>query len=120
MVNTETTTSKRGALRFSGYDRRLTYKTNYEDGEARILNISTSGCAISGNTTSLDLNEKVLLSLPLDKPDELVQIRAKVIRVDADNFGLQFIHLEDATKQRLIHFFAKENRRRKSQMASET
>lgn len=114
MATNETTTSKRGALRFSGFDRPLTYKTDFEDGEARLVNISSNGCAITGATTPLMADDKLLLALPLDDPESPVQIKAKVIRSESDNFGLHFLSLPEDLKQQLTIFFAKENRLRKA------
>lgn len=115
MATKETTTSKRSALRFSGYNRPLTYKTDHEDGEARLVNISSNGCAINGATTPLMQNDKLLLSIALDEPENPVQIQAKVIRAEDNNFGLYFLNLTEEVKQRLTIFFAKENRLRKVQ-----
>ncbi len=115
MATKETTTSKRSALRFSGYDRPLTYKTDYENGEARLVNISSNGCAISGATTPFMADDKLLLAIALDDPENPVQIQAKVIRVEDNNFGLHFLNLAEEIKQRLTIFFAKENHLRKAQ-----
>jgi c-di-GMP-binding flagellar brake protein YcgR len=113
MAAKETTTSKRGALRLSGYDRPLSYRTDYDDGEARLVNISTSGCAIYKTSTELADNDKILISFALEDPKAPVQIQATVIRAEGEGYGLQFLHVEDDLKGRLIRFFAQENRRQK-------
>lgn len=119
MTGTETTSSKRTSLRFLCHNKPLTYKTAYEEGEARLVNISTSGCAICKATTELIIKQKVLLNLALGYPELQIQIQATVIRAEApDSFGLQFLHMEESLKHRLIRFFAKENRRHKSHLSS--
>jgi hypothetical protein len=113
MASKETTSSKRGALRIPGYDRPLSYRTDYDDGEAELVNISTSGCAIHKTSTELSDNDKILLSIVLDDPKSPIQIQASVIRAEGDGYGLHFLHMEDDLKGLLIRFFAQENRRQK-------
>lgn len=113
MASSETTSSQRGALRFPGGDRLLNYITDYENGEARLVNISTSGCAISEATTELIPDQKILVTLNLEEPVKQLQVQAAVIRVQEDGVALRFLHLEEKTKRHLIRFFAKENRRQK-------
>ncbi len=113
MAAKETTSSKRGALRLSGYDRPLSYRTDYDDGQARLVNISTSGCAIYKTSTELSDNDKILLSIVLEDPKSPVQIQAIVIRAEEDGYGLHFQHMDDELKGRIIRFFAQENRRQK-------
>lgn len=118
MADSENINSKRTALRWSGLNRQLTYKTDYEDGEARLVNISTSGCAISNTTTELRIDQKILLTITLDAPEQQIQTRALVIRKETEGFGLQFLHLAENIKQQLFRYFAIENRRMKSKPTS--
>ena len=106
--------SKRDDLRFPGYDRILSLRTDFEDGTARIVNISTGGCAIDNVTVELAVNQKTLIALVLEDADKPVQIQALVIRSDNAGFALQFRHLLDYQKTLLIRFFARENRRQKN------
>lgn len=110
----QTTTSKRDVLRFSGYRKSLSYKTDYEDGEAQLVNISTGGCAISDATIELTVDEKLLISFALENPEKLVEIQAVVVWADTDVFGLKFQHMEGSLKHRILRFFAQENRRQKN------
>lgn len=120
MAGAESTTSQRGALRFPGGDRLLNYTTDYEDGEARLVNISRSGCAISKATTDLQLGQKLLITLHLEEPEKQLQIQAAVLRVQTDGIALQFLHLEEKTTRHLLRFFAKENRRQKHDPAPDS
>lgn len=114
MATSETTTSKRNALRFSGYDRQVRYKTSYEDGEARLVNISAIGCALSDMTEEVELGEKILLSLTLEEPAKEEQVQAVVTRTSDNLLGLRFLHIGDDLKSRIVRFFARETRKRKN------
>lgn len=112
--------SKRSALRFPGYDRHLTFKTDYEDGEAALVNISSSGCMIRNPSCKLQLNQKILLTIALDEADNAIQIQALVKREDMGNFGLHFRLTDDQLKQQLARFFAQEHRRRRDSSSPAT
>lgn len=103
--------TKRAALRFPGFNRFLRYRTEYDDGEGQLLNISTHGCAIVEMTIELAEQEKTLLILELDNPNDPLEIRALVTRVDGGSAGLQFQHLDDDAQHRIRTFFAAEKRR---------
>lgn len=118
MADSGNTSSQRGALRFPGGARLLNYKTDYEDGEARLLNISRSGCAISEATTELHIGQKILIILNLEEPEKQLQLQAAILRVQTEGIALQFLHLEEKTTRRLLRFFAKETRRQKNDLAS--
>ena len=111
--------SKRSALRFSGYDRPVTFKTDYDDGKARLVNISTSGCAMRRVVPELHPEQKLLLSIELDTPGKPLDIRAVVIRIEPEIFCLQFQHVEESIKRRIVRFFAQETRRRKNEPTPE-
>lgn len=114
-----TPVSKRRALRFSGYNRPVRYRTDYEDGEARLLNISTNGCAIGNITAELSVDEKILLIMELADPEDQVQIQAVVVRADENgSAGLKFIRVNDELKHRILHFYANETRRRTNETAT--
>jgi len=118
MADAATTGSKRSALRFSGFDRPVTFRTDYDDGAAQLVNISTSGCAIHRATQELEVAQKVLLTFELDSPSNPLHIRAVVIRNEADNIALQFQNSDENIKRRIVRFFAKETRRQKSESTS--
>lgn len=114
MDNTSAISSKRSALRFSAFERHVSFKTEYEDGTARLVNISTGGCAIIHSSLELEPGEKILLAIELDSPTAPLSIRALVLRSDGDQYGLEFQYLDEAIKKRIFRYFAKENRRIKS------
>lgn len=118
MADTGTTGSKRSALRFAGYDRPITFRTDYDDGAAQLFNISTSGCAIHHVTLELEIEQKVLLALELDGSSNPLHIRAVVIRIEDGNIALQFQHTDENIKRRIVRFFAQETRLRKSEPKS--
>jgi len=118
MADTATTGSRRSALRFSGYDRAITYLTDYDEGQALLVNISTSGCAIYQASAELYVDQKLLVCLMLDNPEKPLYVRAVVIRAEGGSYGLQFQHIEENSKRRIIRFFARETRRRKGAEAS--
>jgi len=118
MADAATTGSKRSALRFAGYDRPITFRTDYDDGAAQLFNISTSGCAIHHATLQLEVEQKVLLALKLDNPSNPLYIRAVVIRIEDGKVALQFQHTDENIKRRIVRFFAKETRLRKSEPKS--
>lgn len=102
--------SKRLALRFAGDSQHLRYKTEFDDGEAVIANVSTSGCALWKTTVSLTKNEKVLIVLKLEDNKDPLEISARVIRVEGDHVALQFLTYTDGAKQRILKFFANKQR----------
>ncbi|SHO46395.1 PilZ domain-containing protein [Desulfopila aestuarii] len=118
MADAGITGSKRSALRFAGYDRPMTFRTDYDDGTAQLVNISTSGCAIHRATPELEVEQKILLTFELDRPSNPLNIRAVVIRIDGGNIALQFQHIDENIKRRIVRFFAKETRRQKSELKS--
>jgi hypothetical protein len=101
--------SKRQALRFAGDDHPILFKTEFEDGEGLIANISARGCAIRAATLPLAFQEKILIALKM-KDDEIIEIGARVIRVEGETVAVQFIHLEEEDKLRIVKFFAGKQR----------
>lgn len=105
--------SKRDALRFDGFMRPVRYKTEFEDGQANIVNISTGGCALDQVTVELTERERVLLTITLDSPDDTIDIQAMAIRSDGETSGLKFQRVSEENKQRILHFFASQAREHK-------
>lgn len=102
--------SKRSTLRFSVLDKEVQYKTDYEDGTAQLVNISTGGCAFRDPTTDLELHNKLLLTVKLKDDQEPLEIQATVIRVLEGSYGLQFTTLSNEKKRSILHYFAREQR----------
>jgi c-di-GMP-binding flagellar brake protein YcgR len=115
MAEAASTVSKRSSLRFAGFDWLVIFRTEYEDGEARLVNISTGGCALHLVSLPLAIDQKLLVSLILDNPGNPLQMRAMVTRIEADCCGLKFQHVEESAKRKLVRFFAKETRLRQGE-----
>ncbi len=84
--------TKRSALRFTCEKLSSFIKTEYEDGEASIINISTNGCALGSVTIPLTVDERVLLSFNIGAAEDQVEIRAAVIRAENGVVALSFIN----------------------------
>lgn len=119
MADAGTHGSRRSALRFAGYDRSITFRTDYEDGTAQLTNISTSGCAMHHASLELEIKQPVLLTIELDSPSTPLSIRGVVIRIEGSNIALQFKNIDENIKRRIVRFFAKQTRLRKSGTTSE-
>ncbi len=102
--------SKRLALRFAVDSQYLLYKTEFEDGQADIANVSTGGCALRRATVPLTQNEKILIILQLEKETDPIEISARVIRVEDDFVAVQFLSCIKGTKQRIVKYFASKQR----------
>ncbi len=97
--------SKRLNLRFNGGQQSVTYKTEFDDGEAFITNISAGGAALQTATVPLSVNDRILLCIHLYEPEETIEIQATVVRSHEDTFSVQFQGTEEALKGRIIRFF---------------
>ncbi len=98
--------SKRLALRFNGNRQRVKLKTEFDDGEATLANISTSGAALENPTLSLSVDEKILLIFELFEAEKPVEIQAIVVRTEEEKYSVQFQGVGIETKTDLLKFFA--------------
>lgn len=102
----KTKKSKRQAFRFSCDSHPVIYKTAFEDGEASLENISTTGCALREPTVPLSLEEKVLVCIDLGEEVEKIEATGRVVRQDEKITALQFSLIEaDTVKFIQTHFF---------------
>lgn len=106
------TRSKRQALRFSVVEYPVKYKTEFDDGGGVIDNVSSGGCAISQLTVPLTQHEKILILLGLD--EDVLEIGARVLRVEDRYAAVQFINIDDNKREQVVKFFAKRQRTRLS------
>jgi|GEM_PF-2197483 len=98
--------SKRQSFRFSCDNHLVSYKTAYEDGEASLDNISTTGCALRNLTVPLSLEEKVLVCIDLGEEGEKIEATGRVVRQDENITALHFSLIEaDTVKFIQTHFF---------------
>ena len=102
--------SKRSAFRFRCSKEPVTYRTTYEDGEALLKNISTDGCALEWATNLPEVDEKILLIIELEGEDTVVEIRARVVRVEDKDFAVKFILIEPAAKNMIRNYFSRKSR----------
>lgn len=104
--------SKRSALRYKCENETVLIRTAYDDGEAKLINVSTSGCAISSPSVQLALHDKVLLVFSA-KNEESIQIQARIIRIDANEIGAEFTIIEPESADLLRSHFSLKQRERK-------
>ena len=102
--------SKRSAFRFRCSKEPVTYRTAYEDGEALLKNISTDGCALEWATNPPEDDEKILLIIELEGEDAVVEIQARVVRVDDKDFAVKFMLVEPDAKTRIRNYFSRKSR----------
>lgn len=105
-------TTKRQALRFAPEQHQVRYKTEYEDGDATILNISSTGCALSETTTRLSKHEKILILLNLEEEKEPIEISARVVRIEETYIAFKFHFLTEENRKRMVYFFTNKQRLR--------
>lgn len=102
--------SKRSAFRFRCSKEPVTYRTAYDDGEALLKNISTEGCALEWATNPPEIDEKILLSIDLLEEDSVIEIQARVVRVEDKDFAVRFLLIEPAAKAMVRRYFARKSR----------
>jgi hypothetical protein len=102
--------SERSAFRFRCSKEPVTYRTAYDEGEALLKNISTSGCALEWATNPPEADEKILLSIELEGEDSAVEIQARVVRVEDKDFAVKFLLIEPSAKTRIRSYFSRKSR----------
>ncbi len=103
--------SKRSSLRFHFKEKLLvSYKTAYKDGEAFLVDISTSGCFVHGASVPVEVGEKILISVSIRNLDEPLEIQAVCARLDGDGFAVRFLGIDVAEENRLVKLLAAQAR----------
>lgn len=102
--------TKRLSLRFSIKDYRVNLKTEFEDGEALIDNISAGGCSLLEPSLELLEGEKILLVLEYDDSVSQDEVAGKVLRCSENSVAIQFHGVSEEKKQRIVKFFAHKRR----------
>jgi hypothetical protein len=94
--------SKRSSLRFPCSNQLLSYKTAYDEGQARLVNISTEGCAFEQPSLALTLQERILISFTLPGEDYVFEARGVVVRVGSVSMAIRFtlVEYDDQVKMR--------------------
>jgi hypothetical protein len=105
--------SKRNALRYQISPRQITYGRDEQNGEATLVNISTAGLLVELATLPVQFDDEIAVTLACFKQrsaaDTLI-FKARVVRVDFDEFAASFI---DTTKEQtafLLRLLAQEKR----------
>lgn len=98
--------SQRKAFRFQCKEHPVVIKTEFEDGTASLVNISTSGAALIDTSLVLSKNEKVLLTFELFDKGSPVEIQAFVVRTEENLQSVQFRGVTSNIKGQILKFFA--------------
>jgi hypothetical protein len=97
--------SKRSALRLACSDHLVSYKTTYEEGQARLVNISTDGCAFEQPTVVLSINEKILISVALPGDENAFEAQGVVVRVNDQCTAIRFTLVEQKDQAEVRRYF---------------
>ncbi len=94
---------KPDGIRFQLHDRPLTYQVDDEQVTGGIIDISTSGCAIRGETDHLSVGMVLPVVFELGRKGALssYSIQGKVVRVHHDMFAIQFTGMDDVQKRQM-------------------
>ncbi|MEE4241809.1 MAG: PilZ domain-containing protein [Desulfopila sp.] len=92
--------SKRDGLRFKLHKKPCLFTFKNKSEEGYILNISTSGCAISSNGTNPVVGDVIDLKLSLKSPTSTrdFTLKAKVVWIESYTFAVQFTDITDIDK----------------------
>jgi hypothetical protein len=106
-------TSKRGALRFPCAHHPLRYKTAYDEGQAKLINASTTGCVFEELSLPLAIRDRVLITIALGAEKAEFQARAVVARVEGNGaVAVHFTVVEPESQAQLRNYFSRLMRRR--------
>ena len=102
---------KRNGVRFKIDNLFFEYTVKDSPGKGRIIDISTSGCAVDSPTPPLTIDTEIVVIIKFSEHDTLLSIftiKAKVVRVDDQRSAIQFIDLDDDHKNQLYNRLAYE------------
>jgi hypothetical protein len=102
---------KPDGIRFQLHNRQLDYQLNGEQYKGDILDISTSGCAVQGQSDHLQPDMELTMTFHLGSPDGSppeFAFQARVVRVHKDMFATQFIDLDKDQKAQFYESLAYE------------
>lgn len=89
--------AKRDGLRFDLNDKPIAVIINSANHEGFILNISTSGCAITSKTAKPKNGDEIQVRFKLNAQSKIEEFvfQAKVVRVESYTFAVQFLNLNN-------------------------
>jgi len=102
---------KPDGIRFQLHNRQLDYQINGEQYKGDIIDISTSGCAVQGQSDHLQPGIEIPVTFHLGSPDGSLSafaFQARVVRVHSDIFAAQFIDLNEVQTDQLYESLAYE------------
>ena len=102
---------KRDGMRFRLNDMLVQYSLNNVDGEAELIDISTSGCAVYAGAIFIAVDDVVELSFSFDqqeKPPVVFEMQAQVVRIVGETFAVKFLALSDERKEQLYQQLVRE------------
>ena len=97
---------RRKGVRIHLHDVLVEYEVNSQNGSGRVVDISTSGCAIelSSDAKALNVNDEVELQISFgyrtEKP-ETFRIKSHTVRVERNLFAVEFTDFEDEKREHL-------------------
>lgn len=105
---------KRQSLRFQLNKHNINFLVNDEMGEGFIYDISTGGCAIELATMQPIVGDEIIVTIPFDKTDNLLNsfnANARVIHVNNDYFSVQFNEYDEELEEDLWNRLVYESNR---------
>jgi hypothetical protein len=101
------------SLSFQIHQRQIEYLIQQERATGYLVDISISGCAVREASTALSADTEISMSIPLyQEKDRLSSftMTAKVVWVEGDLFGVQFLDLDDNREAQLYQCLVNEGR----------
>lgn len=97
-------------LRFCLYQQPVEFKTDSDQGNGYVIDISTSGCAIHSTILQPAVDETVSFTISFNKHDDLLNVfstNATVVSREKNRFAVHFEEIGDEQKEqlwkRLVH-----------------
>lgn len=107
---------KRNGIRFHVNDLSIEFELDGIREHGNIINISTSGCAISSNLSNIIIGKDISLTIQFENKNENqndFKIIAKIVRVDdGGNFAVRFENIDDEQKVNLWKCLIDESNRK--------
>ncbi len=112
--NRVNTTSRRSNLRINGQEQHIDIKTEFEDAQATLVNISSGGAYIDMPSCNLSEGDKLLLIITLDEPALPMEIQAIITRKTDKKVALEFISIQENIKKNILKYFTEKLRQNNS------
>lgn len=103
--------SKRSSYRFEGFLLPVQYRTAFEEGEAVLVTVSTSGCSLKAMTSELPVGEDVLVAFEIDDHEFPIEVKVRVVRESDGVIGAEFTMVDSEAKLAIRNYFSKRRRK---------